>query len=413
MFLTVGEKIKQCRLKYNLRQAQFSNYGISQYYLSMIETNKRTPSYEVVESIYRAFEELTNKTIYTEYVFEEFVKSDKVQASEWCYNQLGTTDFPSQFLLIEEVAHKYDLKDVLFHLYKKLGEFYHQNGDDKTSNDFLQKALILSSKVGYKSNEIYRLLGENLANVMNYEGALSYYVSALRELDKKNDEKYYSMLYHVGLTECRLGNYNKAILCADEVMDQATDQMVKVAGILLKEKSFRHLGSLEEGRELLLKSIESEISQDYLIFIYHNLALNFQRSQKYDDALEYAFKGLNLVSKYSKEKEKTMVLIGQIYLDLKLYDEAIHFIDSIKKSICHERDERFIKWMYTVYHNIYSQTNKIEEIIHLINELEQLYQTNQISIHVLNELKTEFIKTILKNKNYSLYEQLNGSLKPS
>ena len=39
MFLTVGEKIRQARQQFNLKQGSFRNFGITQHYLSMIETN--------------------------------------------------------------------------------------------------------------------------------------------------------------------------------------------------------------------------------------------------------------------------------------------------------------------------------------------------------------------------------------
>ena len=41
LFLTVGEKIRQARQQFNLKQGSFRNFGITQHYLSMIETNKR------------------------------------------------------------------------------------------------------------------------------------------------------------------------------------------------------------------------------------------------------------------------------------------------------------------------------------------------------------------------------------
>lgn len=63
MFLTVGDKIKLCRKKYHLKQVIFENYGVTQYYLSLIENNKRNPSDEMLESIYNALVDLTDGEI--------------------------------------------------------------------------------------------------------------------------------------------------------------------------------------------------------------------------------------------------------------------------------------------------------------------------------------------------------------
>ena len=39
MFLTIGEKIRQARDKYGLKQIAFESYGFSRNYISMIETD--------------------------------------------------------------------------------------------------------------------------------------------------------------------------------------------------------------------------------------------------------------------------------------------------------------------------------------------------------------------------------------
>ena len=55
MFLTVGEKIRQARQQFNLKQGSFRNFGITQHYLSMIETNKRQAPEQTLRDIYDAF----------------------------------------------------------------------------------------------------------------------------------------------------------------------------------------------------------------------------------------------------------------------------------------------------------------------------------------------------------------------
>ena len=42
MFLTIGEKIRQEREKYGLKQIAFESYGLARNYISMIETEKRS-----------------------------------------------------------------------------------------------------------------------------------------------------------------------------------------------------------------------------------------------------------------------------------------------------------------------------------------------------------------------------------
>ena len=42
MFLTIGDKIREAREKYGLKQIAFESYGFSRNYISMIETKKRS-----------------------------------------------------------------------------------------------------------------------------------------------------------------------------------------------------------------------------------------------------------------------------------------------------------------------------------------------------------------------------------
>ena len=63
MFYTVGEKIRQVRQQFHLKQGIFQHFGITQHYLSMIESQKRQPTLEMIDQIYDAFYILTNGEI--------------------------------------------------------------------------------------------------------------------------------------------------------------------------------------------------------------------------------------------------------------------------------------------------------------------------------------------------------------
>ena len=72
LFLGIGDKVKKCRTVYALKQASFSKFGISQHYLSMIESQKRQPTLEMIDQIYDAFYILTNGEIKNLYTKETF-----------------------------------------------------------------------------------------------------------------------------------------------------------------------------------------------------------------------------------------------------------------------------------------------------------------------------------------------------
>ena len=72
MFLTVGDRIRQIRQQFNLKQGVFKQFGITQHYLSMIETNKRQAPQETLKDIYDALLILTDGEVESLYTFEMF-----------------------------------------------------------------------------------------------------------------------------------------------------------------------------------------------------------------------------------------------------------------------------------------------------------------------------------------------------
>ena len=94
MFLTVGDKIRRIRQQFNLKQGVFKQFGITQHYLSMIETNKRQAPQETLKDIYEALLTLTNGEVESLYTFEAFCMPIEVQAKHWLKEQLNSNHFP-------------------------------------------------------------------------------------------------------------------------------------------------------------------------------------------------------------------------------------------------------------------------------------------------------------------------------
>ena len=92
MVLSASEKIKQCREYFEISQNKFKNYGIKQHYISMIEAGKRTPSSEMLEAIYSAFEQLTDGAIWELYTREQFLMTESEQIRYWFEKNYPSTN---------------------------------------------------------------------------------------------------------------------------------------------------------------------------------------------------------------------------------------------------------------------------------------------------------------------------------
>lgn len=72
MFLTVGEKLREIRKEYKLKQLAFVEYGVSRNYICMIKTNQRNLNNEKLSLLYQALCESTNDQVKDKYSFELF-----------------------------------------------------------------------------------------------------------------------------------------------------------------------------------------------------------------------------------------------------------------------------------------------------------------------------------------------------
>ena len=77
MFSKVGEKLKQCRKEYNIKQIHFESYGFSASYISMIEKGVREAPTETIKQIYNALFLLTQGEIEKLYSLTKDVVTSK------------------------------------------------------------------------------------------------------------------------------------------------------------------------------------------------------------------------------------------------------------------------------------------------------------------------------------------------
>lgn len=401
MFLTVGDKIKVCRKKYGLKQAIFESYGVTQYYLSLIENNKRNPSEDTIESIYKALVELTDGKVCLEYTYVEFMKSPYTQAKEWLNQEYKIRGRYDQELF--EVAKKFNVLEVLYEVYQQFAGEEKQNRNYQKSNEYFQEAIQCGLLINKSPLDIYKKMATNLKLNLNNEGALAYYRLALNYAI--TDEDKYKMKYYIGIIESNLGNFDKALECADENIKYSEDTVTVVASILLKEHVMRKMGHYKGGRIILEEYLKSPLGNELLDVIYYNLGCNYSEDRKYLEALEVCFKILKKSECFTENiRYKTILLVGHIYKNIEKLEEGLEFIESIKDEIFQEKDQRFIRWFYEIYIEILIKLNKHEVIFEVLKEIKELNNENFISNEVFNQL-------YLLIAEYIIFSSENNQLK--
>ena len=172
MFLTVGEKIRQARQQFNLKQGSFRNYGITQHYLSMIETNKRQAPEQTLRDIYDAFINLTNGEIESLYTFEEFCLPMELQVSRWLDQQLDSAILPQKYEELILVAEKYSLAQYMISIDERMGEYYFKVQDYLMMAYYYRRAIGNSLKFRQNPASLYFKFGRCLRKIGKYDEAV-------------------------------------------------------------------------------------------------------------------------------------------------------------------------------------------------------------------------------------------------
>lgn len=395
MFLTVGGKIKVCRKKYGLKQAIFESYGITQYYLSLIENNKRNPSDEMVESIYKALVDVTDGKVCLDYCYTEFKKSPYTQAKEWLNQQYKIRGIYDEDLF--EVAKEFNVIEVLYEIYQQLGNKEQEEKNYQKSNEYFQEAIQYALQIQYSPLDVYKKMASNLKMNLNEEGALAYYRLALNYVT--TDEDRYRIIYYIGFIKVNLGNFEKALTYADENIKYSRDKLTVIGSIMLKEYALRKKGEFQRGRELLENYLKSPLGDELVDRIYYNLAINYKEDNYYSDALKICFKLLGSNVQVSSDiRYKTILLIGSIYRHMKEYEEALVFIKSIKNEILKEKEQRFIRWFYETYLEILIALDHEVDIIELVQETQLLAEKSIINGDIFNHVHSKAIQYLILNK---------------
>lgn len=212
MFLTIGEKIKEIRKIYNLKQNAFASHGISQNYISMIEMEKRQPTLEMIDHIYDACYELTQGKVQAQYEKEIFRMPFNEQVAHYLNSCFANQNILDNYENSLKLAQKYNLMEILYRLNTEMGEYYYLSLlNEEQSTHYYLIALQYAIQLNEGIELVYTKLGRNMQWIMNNKQALIYYNLAVDITVDKNSLNYYRLLLDITLIHIELEEFRDAI----------------------------------------------------------------------------------------------------------------------------------------------------------------------------------------------------------
>lgn len=398
MFLTVGEKIRQARQQFNLKQGSFRNFGITQHYLSMIETNKRQAPEQTLRDIYDAFINLTNGEIESFYTFEEFCLPIELQVSRWLDQQLNSETLPQRYEELMLIVEKYSLGEYMIFIDERMGEYYFKVQDYSLMAYYYRRAIGNSLKFRQNPASLYFKFGRCLRKIGKYDEAvvnLCLACTAAKELTEDSVLVCDAHIY-LALTYHRLKEYRLGLEAVNELLKNK-DNLKEgryVGTLIVKELCMRRLEGAEKSRKYLYELLDSDILNQFPSFshyVYHSLGWNYLESQKYEKALEALQKALPLRPK-QLDKAITTLLIGRIYFEIGQYEEAQKYYSETKETILLSESLRTKRLWIDEQLDLYCKLNQIHQVKELFIELKSLVDIDKFPESMLYELKTSMYK---------------------
>lgn len=206
MFSTVGEKIRQVRQQFHLKQGVFINFGITQHYLSMIETNKRQAPLKTLTDIYEALMNLTEGELESIYTLEEFLKTPEEQAIEFIESHLELKEIAEFYEKMMEIAQNYHLTEYIIKLEELLGNYYYFMNKGQKAVMHFKSAIMRARDSEINPYHLYRQLGVILRKLGRYAesiSSISLAIGCAQTEEQIQDAKVLLML-----TYYRMGQFN-------------------------------------------------------------------------------------------------------------------------------------------------------------------------------------------------------------
>ncbi|MDB8565201.1 helix-turn-helix transcriptional regulator [Turicibacter sanguinis] len=329
MFSKVGEKLKQCRKEYNIKQIHFESYGFSASYISMIEKGVREAPTETIKQIYNALFLLTQGEIEKLYSLDKFIMTEEEEALYWIKENNILEVGLSNYSMYKNICIKYGFEYYLNNIDEKLAYYYQQEQKYDKSNQYFINCIYRSESDSYKKAIYYREIG------MNYQKCGSYYESLLNlelsllHIGNRDKLLEFKNKYDLAKVNYFLENLNQSYFYIDNILDECTEIRILGASILLKELLLKKEGKFSEAIKILEDFIKQETYKPFLKNAYHNLGCNLKEQGAYQDAIRI----LNLGIKYcDTELDKALMkfLLGDIYYCLGEYNKVHIYYEECK-----------------------------------------------------------------------------------
>jgi HTH-type transcriptional regulator, quorum sensing regulator NprR len=335
IFLTTGEKIRNLRKKYNMRQQELEDENITRAFISMIETGKRGLSKETAKLIATKINEKADNLGTPLNIDEDYLmRTPAEDAQVYCLQKLNNEPTHDEIDVIIDIAIKYELEQVEAQAYGIIGEyeFKSENYTKAFINYMISLDIYKNTDIKEHIAYIYNRLGLCKARQFEYIEAISFFGRACYYSTLTNDESNEKQgLYNIARSYKKLENYDKALEFVDiyiEKCDKDKEFNEYIYASLLKAKCYSLKKNKDKALLVYNKLLEQFSNQEdeLLWFVYKNMGDIYLDENNAEKSLEF-FNKAEYVAEINDKKKLSITCLQKARLFIKTgaLEEAVRF----------------------------------------------------------------------------------------
>ncbi len=417
-FKNGNEKIKLLRKQLKMTQQEFQDSHFTRGYLGLLENGRRNITLQASRTIVKKFlAKASEQGIDLKLEEDYFSRSVQEDARRFCEENLKSNLSLEELEIIMDIAKRYNLDMIEAMVYKKRGDINFGENEylEAYKNYFYSMDILRSNDISDEICYIYNRLGWCKSCLLDYEEAIVYFNKAIinSEIFKKDDILMYAT-YNLAICYTRTSKFNEAIEIIDEFIRKFNTEeyfLNYIYAKILKANSYEGLKDIENAILIfnsvieLVKERQDDESSKLLGLIYSNLGSIYTKKGELSKALDYYNQSQQIRMKVDKKNvAHTLIEKASIYIEKKLYDEAIMIIELGIERAKEYNDYEYIIRGYELLEKIYSNTgmkDDLEKIIKsVINFLENTGQKDSLIKYYIKMQELNF-----KNKEYDKAEK--------
>ena len=260
-------------------------------------------------------------------------------------------------------------------------------GDPYNDEIKIMEEFIENHKDSNRINEAYDLLVQMFITSKDYQQALKS-LEKVSALDPKLKQIYQTLAYNKGLELYRRSDFRNAYDAFEKALKFTDNQDIYTKALFWKAETLYRLNNFkaaEKWYKQFLKS-KSAIKSKYYTVALYNLGYTAYHQKKYDDAISYFNKFLNIDNDYENLKNDATLRIADAYFIKKDFSKAITYYDKVINNRGADSD-------YALFQkaSCYGAQGDFKEKIKTLNRLVKKYKKSPLYTDALYEIGSTYL----------------------